>query len=161
MPEASEIELAEFLTELSAVQDELLWILGEKRKLLARADLASMEAMQPRERNLIERLQACHQKRCALLERSRELAAPADSLQSLAASLPFPQGTQLVQRVQQASQRSRLLQHQSLTNWVLVQKTLLHLSQMLEIIATGGRPRPTYERGEPRTQGGSLVDHAA
>ncbi|MCU0373434.1 MAG: hypothetical protein MUE56_09370, partial [Ignavibacteria bacterium] len=29
----------------------------------------------------------------------------------------------------------RLLQHQSLTNWVLAQRSMLHLSQLLEIIA--------------------------
>ena len=50
----------------------------------------------------------------------------------------------------EAAERSRLLQHQSLTNWVLVQRSLLHLSQLIEIIATGGRPKPTYGNGSDR-----------
>jgi hypothetical protein len=63
--------------------------------------------------------------------------------------------------MREAADRSRLLQHQSLTNWVLVQRTLLHLSQMIEIIATGGRPKPTYEKGPGSNSGGALVDRAA
>jgi hypothetical protein len=39
--------------------------------------------------------------------------------------------------------------------------SLLHLSQMIEIIATGGRPKPTYEKGPGSNSGGALVDRAA
>jgi len=54
-----------------------------------------------------------------------------------------------------------LLQHHSLVNWVVIQRTLLHLSQMLEIIATGGRLQPTYGKGESSTASGTLMDWAA
>jgi hypothetical protein len=62
--------------------------------------------------------------------------------------------------VDEARRRARLLQHQSLTNWVLVQRTLLHLSHVVEIIATGGRMQPTYGKGAPVSAGGILVDQA-
>jgi hypothetical protein len=55
----------------------------------------------------------------------------------------------------------RLLQHHSLANWVLAQRSLLHVAQMLEIIATGGRLQPTYGNGESSMSGGALVDHQA
>jgi hypothetical protein len=54
-----------------------------------------------------------------------------------------------------------LLQHESLTNWVLVQRSLLHLSQLIEIVATGGRTQPTYGNGSRRLSCGALVDRAA
>ncbi len=60
-----------------------------------------------------------------------------------------------------ASEQSRLLQHQSLANWVFVQRTLLYLARLLEIIATGGRSEPTYGRAESTRSGGALVDQAA
>jgi hypothetical protein len=63
--------------------------------------------------------------------------------------------------LRQASHRARLLQHHSLVNWVLVQKTLIHLSQLLEIIATGGRLQPTYQRDGTVQATGALVDRAA
>jgi hypothetical protein len=52
----------------------------------------------------------------------------------------------------------RLLQNQSITNWVLAQRSLLHVSQLLEIIATGGRLQPTYGEGETVNAVGSLQD---
>jgi hypothetical protein len=55
----------------------------------------------------------------------------------------------------------RLLQHQSLTNWVLAQRAVLHVSQLLEIIATGGRLQPTYGDGDTLHNRGSLVDQEA
>jgi hypothetical protein len=55
----------------------------------------------------------------------------------------------------------RLLQHQSLTNWVVAQRTVLHLSQMIEIIATGGKLKPTYGKSDAALARGALVDREA
>jgi hypothetical protein len=43
---------------------------------------------------------------------------------------------------------------------VVVQRTLIHLSQMLEIIATGGQMQPTYGKKESVQARGALVDRA-
>ena len=64
-------------------------------------------------------------------------------------------------QVNEAAAQMRLLQHQSLTNWVLAQRSILHLSQLLEIIATGGQLQPTYGRGDSPTPSGALVDKEA
>ena len=66
----------------------------------------------------------------------------------------------LGEQVKDASAKMLLLRHQSLTNWVLAQRALVHLSQMIEIIATGGRMQPTYGNGAPSFATGNLVDHA-
>jgi hypothetical protein len=44
---------------------------------------------------------------------------------------------------------------------VLAQRTLIHLSQMLEIIATGGQMQPTYGKKESVGASGALVDQEA
>jgi hypothetical protein len=158
---AWESELAGLLNELSAVQDELLEFLAAKRRLLVNVDTAGLAAMQPREEELTARLQACHQYRTRLLQRAAAEGLPSDSIQSLTSSLPRSQREGLGKQVKMASARARLLQHHSLSNWVLVQKTLLHLSQVLEIIATGGRLQPTYGKGQSSGASGALVDQAA
>ncbi len=43
---------------------------------------------------------------------------------------------------------------------VAAQRTVLHLSQLLEIIATGGRAQPTYGKGRSADCGGALLDQA-
>jgi hypothetical protein len=42
-----------------------------------------------------------------------------------------------------------------------VQRTLLHLSQLIGIIATGGQSLPTYGKGADCRASGALVDRAA
>jgi len=159
--DAWETDLTEFLAELSAAQDELLTVLNRKLALLAAADAAGLEQLSPVEALLAERLQTCYQRRLELLDRARSRGLPSDSLRSLSGAIPGERRKEIQAQVDHAADKSRLLQHQSLTNWVVVQRTLLHLSQMLEIIATGGRMRPTYGTEGSSSSGGSLLDHAA
>lgn len=157
---AWDTELATLLAELSDIQTELLAMLSDKRAWLLNADLEALSAMRSREAELVGRLQACHERRLALLARAASEGLPSANLTSLAAALPSEQRQHLTPQLREASARIRLLQHQSLTNWVLVQRTLLHLAQLLEIIATGGRLKPTYGKNDCAPTGGSLVDQA-
>ena len=166
-PAALEAGIAGLLSDLSQVQRDLLEVLTEKRRLLAAGDSEALPAISVREQDLVTRLQSCHQRRQQLLAQAAEEGLPSDSIRSLSKSLPTSSRNRLRGDLDQAQQRSRLLQHECLTNWVLVQRTLLHLSQLIEIIATGGRMQPTYEKGlDRRSQpgeamvGGALVDRA-
>lgn len=157
METAWESDLVGFLTQLSAVQDESLAILTKKRQLLVAADTQGLADLGTQEQKLIEKLQECLQRREALLKRAAEEGLPSDSIRSLAAALPGTSSETLAGQTREATRRARLLEHHSLTNWVLVQRTLIHLSQMLEIIATGGQMQPTYGK-EAVAAGGALVD---
>ncbi|HZZ71528.1 MAG TPA: flagellar export chaperone FlgN [Pirellulales bacterium] len=156
-----EHDLAALLANLSKVQQELLETLNEKRGYLAQADTAGMASLHEREQAIIEQLQACQEQRAKLLEKAAQCGLPSQSIRELVTALPQRGGLQFKQDIQDAAARSRILQHQSLTNWMLAQKTLLHLSQMIEIIATGGRLQPTYGEGEAARPRGGLVDQAA
>ncbi len=153
-------ELAEFLNDLSAVQDATLEILAEKRKCIVDKNMEGLAAVGDRERQVIGQLEQCLERRDGLLRRAAKEGFPSDSIQSLTEALPGPQRRGLRTLARHSASRARLLQHQSLTNWVLVQRTLLHLTQMIEIIATGGRMKPTYGKDDTVRSGGTLVDHA-
>lgn len=156
-----ESELAALLTDLLAAQDELLGILTRKRELLATADTEGLAAIGSQEEKLIGSLQGCLKRREQLLARAGQEGLPCASIRALTGALPRAQRDQLTPQVELASSRARLLQHDSLTNWVVIQRTLIHLSQMLEIIATGGRLQPTYGEREPVSASGALMDRAA
>ena len=156
-----EQELATLLEELSSVQDELLSVLIAKKDCLAGAELEAIAELQVRELALGERLQACHQRRGELLALAKDNQLPSDSLAQLAATLPARQRDKLGKQVKESQAQMRLLQNQSITNWVLAQRSLLHVSQLLEIIATGGRLQPTYGDGETVHSVGSLVNQEA
>jgi flagellar biosynthesis/type III secretory pathway chaperone len=153
-------ELAALLGELSSVQGELLDLLTNKRQRIAERDLEGMQQLQPREAELCRRLELCHKRRNDLLEQASNRGLPGDSIRKLADSLPG-RPAHLGKQVKEASQRMRLLQHHSLTNWVLAQRSLLHITQLLEIVATGGRLQPTYGKGASSHARGALVDQEA
>ncbi len=153
-----ESELAKFLTDLSSVQEESLEILTRKTRLLAGRDRQGLAALGQEEEQLIAKLQACLQQRQSLLDQAAAEGLPAKNIRSLAESLPKGSREKMRTQVKQAASRTRLLQHHSLTNWVLAQRTLIHLSQLLEIIATGGRMKPTYGKAESDHTTGGLVN---
>ena len=152
--------LTDLLADLSKTQDELLNVLTRKRELLVAGDRAGLADLQGEEARLAKQLQQCQHRRQSLLDDAADGGQPVKDLQALAEKLPATARASLRPQVRKARSRARILQHQSLTNWVLVQRTLLHLSQMIEIVATGGEKPPTYEKSGPSTSGGVLMDRA-
>jgi len=161
MQTAWQSDVAGLLSELSAVQADSLQILGRKREMLAGSDLDGLAALASEEGALVERLRRCLERREELLARARREGRPWQSLRELTRSLPGVEREELLEQIDGARAQARILAHQSLTNWVVVQRTLIHLSQMLEIIATGGRLKPTYKKGGTVEATGALVDREA
>ena len=155
-----EAQVAQLLEELSSVQGRLLALLERKRKLIAASDLAGLEALRPEEEQLLAELQDVSQSRTSLLQAAASAGMPHDSIRGLTSAMSAEPRRRLQTSVAEAESRTRILRHQSLANWVLVQRSLLHLSQMLEIIATGGQSAPTYEKGGRSSGGGFLLDQA-
>ncbi len=156
-----ESELAALLARLSTAQHELLSLLATKRELIVRRDHQSLAALAPREDDLAAELQACQQCRQEILTRADAEGLHGGSLAELSAALPSSTAASLRVPVAEARSRARLIRHECLSQWVAVQRTVLHLSQMLEIIATGGHPQPTYGKGRVAERGGALIDQAA
>lgn len=153
--------LADLLSELASVQEELLSVLDRKREMMIQADASVDAEVQARELALVDRLQKCHDRRAEMLEEAQGEGQPSSSLRELAIAVADKQPTEsLAKQLDVTKAKMRLLQHHSLTNWVLEQRSLLHVSQVLEIIATGGRIQPTNGKGESAHTLGSLVDRA-
>lgn len=155
-----ESELAELLGRLSDAQQLLLSLLDLKRQCLVQRDSAGLLALLPQEEELSNELQACHDRRQELLAQAAAEGLPGDSISSLAEKLPGGSSPSLKLSLNEARKRSQLLRHQSMAQWVAVQRTMLHLSHMIEIIATGGQLKPTYGRGGASHASGALMDQA-
>jgi hypothetical protein len=153
-------ELAALLARLSAAQRELLSLLSTKREMIVERDHNGLAALAAREGELAAELQACQARRLQLLAEADRAGLSAGSIAELTDSLPKNAASTLRGPVEEARNRARLIRHECLTQWVVVQRTVLHLSQILEIIATGGRSQPTYAKGRPVERSGSLMDQA-
>ncbi len=155
-----ESEIADLLGQLSGTQQELLDLLDRKRQALVNRDHDGLTKLATEQQELSENLHACLVRRQELLAHAEAAGLPADSIESLAEALPEKQTVALEGTLEQSKERSRLLRHQSISQWVATQRTLLHLSQMLEIIATGGRGQSTYGKGDTSVSSGRLMDQA-
>ncbi|MGB9689318.1 flagellar export chaperone FlgN [Thermogutta sp.] len=156
-----ERELADFLNELITIQGHVLAYLREKRTCLANADAEGLAALIPRCEYIQSRLQQCLDRRSALLNKARQEGFSVDNVRTLAESAGVSRAVS--GRLAEAAHNMRLLQIHNLTNWMLNQRALMHLSQLIEIVATGGQRAPTYEkRGAPACESvqGSLLDQS-
>jgi hypothetical protein len=153
--------IGQLLTELSAAQDELLEVLKDKRQLLVKGEVAGLDAINDREGQVLARLQRCHDERARLLRQTAEEGEPAETLRARVDRMPALQAECIRERLDSTAAQTRLLKHQCLTNWVLAQQSLVHLSQLVELIATGGHRQPTYSNGATSCATGTLVDQQA
>ncbi len=160
-PSSLEADVASLLNDLLAGQDELMAVLNRKREMLGARDHEGLTAIAVDEQRLLGALQDCLKRRQVLLARAKSDGLPSTSIQALAKALPPPQREPLVRQVAVAGARAKLLQTQNLTNWIVIQRTLIHLSQLLEIIATGGRIQPTYGKAGSSRSGGVLLNQEA
>ena len=155
-------QIEKFFEELSVIQDATLEFLKRKGDLLGKSDTQGLARIADEELTVMERLQDVFEQRYQLLQQAKDADLPGDTLESLTARLDKETpGSSLEERCRESIRKSRLLQHQSFTNWILAQRTAVHLSQLIEIIGTKGKPSPTYNRHHNKEKsytGGTLVD---
>jgi hypothetical protein len=64
-------------------------------------------------------------------------------------------------RIMQSQSRTARLQHESWVHWIISHRCYNHFTQLLDLIAHGGRPAPTYGDKVSAATGGALLDAAA
>lgn len=158
MQPSLDTQLAELLEELLDLQKQTLQMLEEKRQMLRQGNLEGLADNGEPEQALLRRWEACLRRREELLAQGAAQRLPAENLERLAGALSRAEREKLVKQVKLAKSQARLLQHQALTNWVVIHRCLLHLSQLLEILATGGHLEPTYDKAGFGLYSGALVD---
>lgn len=155
-------ELTVFLNELESAQENALKVLRRKQVSLANANVKEMQTIADEESAAVERLDVCLQRRERLLAEAAKNNMPSDTIENLCKSQP--QTTNLTKRIKKSKHNSRLIQYQSLTNWVLTQRSVIHLNQLIELIKNKGKKSPTYNKNKQKSNpdnGGNLVDKVA
>ncbi|MGL4943831.1 MAG: flagellar export chaperone FlgN [Thermoguttaceae bacterium] len=150
-----ETEIAAFLQRLAVVQDDALSVLQRKQKMLVAADAEALQQILIEEERLMARLESVLAERQTILEKARDFGIACESLETL--SETFPKRSDVRREIHNSVYRTRLIQYQSLTNWVLTQRSLLCVNQMLDIIAGGGKASPVYSHDKKRDHPGGNI----
>jgi len=155
-------QIQEFLEELSEIQDSTLEFLKRKGDLLGKSDTKGLTEIADEEEAVMDRLQGVFEQRAQILKQARDADLPGDTLESLAARLDKETpGYSLEERCRESIRKSKQLQHQSVVNCTLARRTAIHLSDLIEIIGTKGKPCPTYNKHHNKEKsytGGAIVD---
>lgn len=157
--------VADYLDEYLDVQQSLLDVMTAKLDVLAKRSLEETRALDAREAELVERLKACVERRQGLLA-DPELNATGQStlkriVRSVADADDAGEDLHLSRRFDAAEKNNRDLRMRSVSAWVLAQRSVVHWSQMLEIVAAQGQNVPTYKRDRKLRSRGALIDQEA
>jgi len=156
-------DVGSLLQDLTEVQTSLLSVLQQKREAMASGEIQQLSELQPIEEEINGRLKACFERRSEILQHGQTQGVDALTLAEMTNQLSGQTDSNignLEAQFQESRDRIRELQLEHLTNWVIAQKSLLHVSQILEIVATGGKIKPTYGKDDFCARG-ALVDHEA
>jgi hypothetical protein len=151
----------EFLRDLIAAQEGLLAELAKRRQRPVGSE-QDEPGVAPAEEALLERLEHCRQRRAELLEAAAKAGLPAHTLRAAVASIADRAAARRLQALsEQAQAAGRRVRLEGITHWMLAQRSLAHVGQLLEILATGAPQPPTYGNGAVSTARGGLLDEAA
>ena len=158
MPDKFPAELEQFAATLIDAQEALLQILHRKRTALATADLEMMAALQTPEAEAARRLQELVAWRARLLESARRAGHPGETLTELAQALFGSQPSRLTHLLKTAQRRAKEVRQESWVQWVITNRCCNFYSEVLELIAQGGKKPPTYHEQAWAHRGGAVLD---
>ena len=162
-------ELTRFLTVLEETQENLLALFAAKRRALDTFQSEELIRLSAREGELAARLHELVKERSQLLLKARDAGFVVESLLELAGAIGRTVGDARVLRaielirgrIVQSQQRTTRLQHEGWVHWIISHRCYNHFTELLDLIANGGHPAPTYGEKAPAASGGALLDAAA
>jgi hypothetical protein len=162
-------ELTRFLAALEETQENLLALFTAKRKALDAFQTQELMRLSAQEGELVARLQKLVKERTEMLLKARDAGFVVESLLELAGAIGRTVGDARVLRaielitgrIMQAQHRTARLQHESWVHWIISHRCYNHFTELLELIAHGGHPAPTYGDKPTAAVGGALLDAAA
>ena len=152
-------DILNFLNQLIETQVQMLAVLHKKQAVLVRPEKEAMTSITAEEEKTVETMQAILQQREELLTAARLQNVQGDSIEQLCEHF-FPRNIEVHKLLDETRHRTHQIRLLAYTNWTMSRKSLIHVSQILELLDTQGLGKTTY-RQRPSTDGGGFVDRVA
>jgi len=154
-------DLLDFLNQLIETQDQMLAVLHEQQKVLVRPEKEAMAMVTAKEKGALDQMQQVLDRREELLTTARLQNISGDTIEQLCGQF-FPRNIEVHKMLDEAKHRTHQIRLLAYTNWTLSRKSMIHVSQILELLETQGRGQTTYhQRRNTGTSGGGFVDRVA
>ena len=152
-------ELQNFLNQLTEAQIQMLAVLHKQQAILVRPDKDSIALVAAEEKKALETMQEILKRREELLTTARLQNIQGDSIEQLCEHF-FPHNIEIHKLLAETSHRTHQIRLLAYTNWTMSRQSLIHVSQILELLDTCGQGKTTYQ---PHTNSSRsrLVDRVA
>ena len=154
------MDLLDFLNQLIETQSQMLTVLHEQQKILVRPEKEAMALVTAKEKEAIETMQQVLNRREELLTAARLQNISGDTIEQLCGHF-FPRNIEVQKMLDEAKHRTHQIRLLAYTNWTMSRKSMIHVSQILELLETQGQGKTTYQRAKTNASGGGLVDRVA
>ena len=150
-------EILDFLNQLLETQTQMLAVLHKKQAILVRPEKKAIASITAEEEKAVETMQAILKRREELLTTARLQNVPGDSIEQLCRHC-FPHNIDVQKMTNEAQHRTHQIRLLAYTNWTLSRKSMIHVSQILELLETQGQGKTTYQ---PPISRNGFVDRVA
>jgi len=155
-------EILDFLNQLLEAQTQTLTVLHKQQTILVRPTKETAATVSVDVEEALETMQQVLNRREELLTSARLQNIRSDSIEQLCEHF-FSHNFDVQKLLIEAKNRTQQIHLLAYTNWTMTRKSQIHVSQILELLATRGRGKTTYQ---PRSKGGtsssgSQVDRVA
>ena len=151
-------DLQNFLQKLNETQIQMLAVLHKKQAILVRPEKEAIALITHEEQQSLGAMQSILQQREDILTAARLQNIRGDSIEQLCGHF-FPHNIEVQKLLDETKYQTEQIRLLAYTNWTLSRKSLIHVSQILELLATQGRGKTTYQPRQPA--GGSRVNRVA
>ena len=153
--------LLDFLHLLIRVQGQMIAVLRKKQALLVKPEKEAMALISVEEEDSLEKMQHVFKRREELLTAARLQNISGDSIEQLCEHF-FPRNIETQKMLNEIKHRTHQIRLLAYTNWTMSRKSLIHVSQILELLETRGQGKTTYHpQPGAETSRGNVVDRVA
>jgi hypothetical protein len=154
-------DILDFLNQLIESQTQMIAILHKKQVVLVKPETKAMALISAEEEQILETMQNILQRREELLTTARLQNIRGDSIEQLCGHF-FPHNTDVQKMLDETKHRTQQIRLLAYTNWTMSRKSLIHVSQILELLETRGQGKTTYQpQTNPEASRGGFVDRVA
>ena len=146
-------EILHYLHQLLEAQTQMLAVLHKQQTLLVRPTKETAAMITAEEEKALEKMQNILTRREELLTSARLQNIRSDSFEQLCEHF-LPRNIEVQQLLTEAKHRTQQIQLLAYTNWTMSRKSLIHISQILELLETRGQGKTTYQPQTGASRGG-------
>jgi flagellar biosynthesis/type III secretory pathway chaperone len=153
-------KIQDYLTQLTESQTQWLAVLHKKQAILVKPEKEAMALIAVDEEKAVESMQNVLKWREELLTSARLQNVRGDSIEQLCEHF-FPRNAEVQRLLDEAKHRTQQIRFLNYTNWLISRKSLIHVSQILELLDKG-QGKTTYQpQTNNQTPRSNFVDRVA